>query len=245
MKYNVFIISVGTQETQVYCLNMGRIGCLQLQAHYSGRGFGCSAVFFNGPFIFFTWVICLILIIWLALFNPSCLFFFSFSPSGSVLHELVTCVYLVMNSSSLDTTLKPDISEGFTVRFQDFFNIFYGFLRLRVALYMRCDLLCEWQHRCLVMALDFQWWGFCGWYPQMDVVGERTMEADRRLSNGLSVISCWVSGPGSTLWVWASGAGTPQDMERSPSAAWWVCAVWHCSSETQKPNVQVSCYWLW
>lgn len=88
-------------------------------------------------------------------------------------------------------------------------------------------------------------WGFCGWYPQMDVVGERIMEADRRLSNGLSVISCWVSGPGSTLWVWASGAGTPQDMERSPSAAWWVCAVWHCSSETQKPNVQVSCYWLW
>jgi len=50
-----------------------------------------------------------------------------------------------MNSSSLDGTLKSDISEGVTVRFQDFYNVVYGFLSVPVALYVRHDLLREWR----------------------------------------------------------------------------------------------------
>lgn len=49
----------------------------------------------------------------------------------------------VMNSSSLDATLKSGISEGFTVRFPDFYNVVYGSFSLPVALYMRHDVLCE------------------------------------------------------------------------------------------------------
>lgn len=104
-------------------------------------------------------------------------FFLSFPPSGSVLHELVTCVYLVMNSSSLDTTLKSDISRGFTVRFQDFFNIFCGFLRLPLALYMRCDLLCD--DRCLVMVLGFQCVGLL-WPIPTDGCGRRKDHGSRQ-----------------------------------------------------------------
>lgn len=44
--------------------------------------------------------------------------------------------------------------------------------------------------RCLVMALGLQCVGLLWWVPLMDVVAERAMEADRHLSNGLSIISC-------------------------------------------------------
>lgn len=70
-------------------------------------------------------------------------FFFFVPPSGSVAQELVACVYLVMNSNSLDATLKSGISEGFTVRFPDFYNTVYGSLSLPVALYVRHDVLRE------------------------------------------------------------------------------------------------------
>lgn len=139
--------SVGTQETQVYCLNVRTYSLPTTSSPLFGQGFWLFSCFLQWALHSFhlgdlfdldnlSDLLCLIHLVF---------FFLSFPPSGSVLHELVTCVYLVMNSSSLDTTLKSDISRGFTVRFQDFFNIFCGFLRLPLALYMRCDLLCEWR----------------------------------------------------------------------------------------------------
>lgn len=124
-----------------------------------------------------------------------------------------------MNSSSLDTALKSDISRGFTVRFQDFHDIFYGFLRLPLALYIKRVLLCEWRQ----VSCDGTVWGFCAWYPQIDVVGERSMEADRHWNNGMSIISYWMSGPGRILWVWASGAGMPQGMDGPQCCVMGVC----------------------